>query len=163
LASAGPAISVNSLSAGRAAMRLQKDGAGDYISIEAKYLVVPPELEQVANQFTSTNYVAAQSSNINPQYNTKLEVIVEPRLSANSTTAWYLVADPSRIPTIEYSFLEEGFGYNVKTGEWGNLIEMGVIDPFKVTRSALQNAVSVATTILSTDAIITMARTYQAQ
>ena len=59
--------------------------------------------------------------------------------------------------------LEPGYGYNVKTGEWGNLIEMGVIDPFKVTRSALQNAVSVATTILSTDAIITMARTYQAQ
>jgi len=58
---------------------------------------------------------------------------------------------------------EDGFGYNVKTGEWGNLIEMGVIDPFKVTRSALQNAVSVATTILSTDAIITMARTYEAQ
>jgi chaperonin GroEL len=59
--------------------------------------------------------------------------------------------------------LKKGYGYNVKTGEWGDLIEMGVIDPFKVTRSALQNAVSVATTILSTDAIITMARTYQAQ
>jgi chaperonin GroEL len=58
---------------------------------------------------------------------------------------------------------DNGYGYNVKTGEWGDLIEMGVIDPFKVTRSALQNAVSVATTILSTDAIITMARTYEAQ
>jgi chaperonin GroEL len=71
--------------------------------------------------------------------------------------------NPQEIYGIEYSFLEEGFGYNVKTGERGDLIEMGVIDPFKVTRSALQNAVSVATTILSTDAIITMARTYQAQ
>jgi chaperonin GroEL (HSP60 family) len=38
---------------------------------------------------------------------------------------------------------------------------MGVIDPVKVTRSALENAVSVATTILSTNAIITMARTYE--
>ena len=56
----------------------------------------------------------------------------------------------------------EGYGYNVKTGEYGDLIQMGVIDPFKVTRSALQNAISVATTILSTDAIITMARTYEA-
>jgi chaperonin GroEL len=71
--------------------------------------------------------------------------------------------NPREIYGIEYSFLEEGFGYNVKTGERGDLIEMGVIDPFKVTRSALQNAVSVATTILSTDAIITMARTYEAQ
>lgn len=58
--------------------------------------------------------------------------------------------------------IKEGEGYNVKTGEIGDLIEMGVIDPTKVTRSALQNAVSVATTILSTNAIITMARTYEA-
>jgi chaperonin GroEL len=56
-----------------------------------------------------------------------------------------------------------GYGYNVKTGQMGDLIDMGVIDPFKVTRSALQNAVSVATTILSTNAIITMARSYEQQ
>ena len=54
-----------------------------------------------------------------------------------------------------------GHGYNLKTGQMGDLIEMGVIDPLKVTRSALQNAVSVAVTILSTNAIITMARTYE--
>ena len=53
-----------------------------------------------------------------------------------------------------------GEGLNVKTGEKGDLIAMGVIDPLKVTRSALQNAVSVATTILSTNAIVTMARSY---
>lgn len=57
--------------------------------------------------------------------------------------------------------MEEGYGYNLKTGQKGNLIEMGVIDPLKVTRSALENAVSVATTILSTNAIITMARSYE--
>jgi chaperonin GroEL len=54
-----------------------------------------------------------------------------------------------------------GHGYNLKTGKMGDLIEMGVIDPFKVTRSALQNAVSVAVTILSTNAIVTVARTYE--
>lgn len=54
-----------------------------------------------------------------------------------------------------------GHGYNLKTKQMGDLIKMGVIDPLKVTRSALQNAVSVATTILSTNAIITMARTYE--
>ena len=53
-----------------------------------------------------------------------------------------------------------GHGYNLKTREMGDLIKMGVIDPLKVTRSALQNAVSVAVTILSTNAIITMARSY---
>jgi chaperonin GroEL len=56
---------------------------------------------------------------------------------------------------------EAGFGYNLKTGEKGDLIKMGVIDPLKVTRSALQNAISVAVTILSTNAIITMARSYE--
>jgi len=52
-------------------------------------------------------------------------------------------------------------GLNVKAGKFGDMYEMGVIDPLKVTRSALENAVSVATTILSTNAIITMARTYE--
>jgi len=55
----------------------------------------------------------------------------------------------------------DGHGYNVKTNEFGDLIKMGVIDPLKVTRNALQNAVSVAVTILSTNAIVTMARSYE--
>jgi len=58
---------------------------------------------------------------------------------------------------------QSGFGYNLKTGEHGDLIKMGVIDPLKVTRCALQNAISVAVTILSTNAIVTMARVYEAQ
>ena len=49
-----------------------------------------------------------------------------------------------------------GYGYNVKNDKYGNLIKMGVIDPAKVTRCALENAVSVATTILSTNAIVTI-------
>jgi len=56
-----------------------------------------------------------------------------------------------------------GYGYNVADGSYGDLIEMGVIDPVKVTRSALQNAISVATTILSTNAIITMGRTFETE
>ena len=56
---------------------------------------------------------------------------------------------------------EKNIGLDVKTGKEGNLIEMGIIDPMKVTKQALQNAVSVAVTILSTNAIVTMARTYE--
>ena len=52
-------------------------------------------------------------------------------------------------------------GVNVKTDQKGDLIDMGIIDPLKVTKQALQNAVSVAVTILSTNAIVTMARTYE--
>ena len=54
-------------------------------------------------------------------------------------------------------------GYNVKTDEYGDMYKMGVIDPLKVTKNALKNAVSVATTIMSTNAIVTMARTYDAK
>ena len=45
-------------------------------------------------------------------------------------------------------------GYNAATGEYGDLVEMGVLDPTKVTRSALQNAASVASLILTTDAMV---------
>ncbi|MBV8380918.1 MAG: chaperonin GroEL [Paucibacter sp.] len=45
-------------------------------------------------------------------------------------------------------------GYNAATGEYGDLLAMGVIDPTKVTRTALQNAVSVAGLILTTDATV---------
>jgi chaperonin GroEL len=55
---------------------------------------------------------------------------------------------------------EENVGLNVKTMEYGDMYKMGVIDPLKVTKNALRNAVSVATTILSTNAIITLARSY---
>tara|TARA_B110000459_G_scaffold153188_1_gene167266 strand:- start:108 stop:1724 length:1617 start_codon:yes stop_codon:yes gene_type:complete len=48
--------------------------------------------------------------------------------------------------------------YNVKTEERGDFFKMGVIDPLKVTKTAFENAVSVATTILTTNAIITHAR-----
>jgi len=56
-----------------------------------------------------------------------------------------------------------GHGLDVKTGETGDMIKMGIIDPMKVTKTALQNAVSVAVTILSTNAIVTMARTYESK
>ncbi len=46
------------------------------------------------------------------------------------------------------------FGYNAATGEYGDLIAMGVIDPVKVVRSALQNAASVASLMLTTEALI---------
>ncbi|ONA07062.1 chaperonin GroEL [Burkholderia pseudomallei] len=46
------------------------------------------------------------------------------------------------------------FGYNAATGEYGDLVDMGVVDPTKVTRTALQNAASVAGLILTTDATV---------
>lgn len=48
----------------------------------------------------------------------------------------------------------DGYGYNAATGEYGSLIDMAVIDPVKVTRTALQLAASVAVTFLSLDAVV---------
>ena len=49
----------------------------------------------------------------------------------------------------------DNHGYNALTDQYGDMIEFGVVDPTKVTRSALQNAVSVATLLLTTDCVIT--------
>jgi chaperonin GroEL len=61
------------------------------------------------------------------------------------------------LSTIEDSFDkvdQENFGYNIKTGEYINMVENGIIDPTKVTRTALENAVSVAGTMLITECTI---------
>ncbi len=49
----------------------------------------------------------------------------------------------------------KNFGYNALTRKFGNLLKMGVIDPAKVTISALENSVSVVTTMLTTEALVT--------
>ena len=49
---------------------------------------------------------------------------------------------------------EPGIGFNAATGEWVNMLEAGIVDPAKVTRSALQNAASVSALFLTTEAII---------
>ena len=50
---------------------------------------------------------------------------------------------------------DSSYGYNVLTGEFGSMLEQGVVDPVKVTRSAVQNAVSIAGLLLTTEALIT--------
>ena len=50
--------------------------------------------------------------------------------------------------------LEKGSGYNAATGEYGDLVKAGVIDPVKVTRSALENAASIASLLLTTETLV---------
>ena len=49
---------------------------------------------------------------------------------------------------------DENYGYNADTGEFGDMIKAGVIDPAKVTRLALQNAASIAGLMLTTEALV---------
>ena len=60
-------------------------------------------------------------------------------------------------PSVVLNKVAEGkgnYGYNAASGEYGDMIEMGILDPTKVTRSALQNAASVAGLIITTEAMV---------
>ena len=68
-----------------------------------------------------------------------------------------IVANAGEEPSVIVAKVAEGkgnFGYNAQTGEFGDMIEMGILDPAKVARSALQNAASVASLILTTEAMV---------
>ena len=68
-----------------------------------------------------------------------------------------IAANAGDEPSVVVAKVEDGqgnFGYNAANGEYGDLVAIGVIDPTKVTRSALQNAASVAGLILTTDATV---------
>ncbi len=68
-----------------------------------------------------------------------------------------IVANAGSEPSVVLNRVLEGkgsFGYNAASEEYGDLIEMGILDPTKVTRSALQNAASIASLILTTDVMV---------
>jgi chaperonin GroEL len=68
-----------------------------------------------------------------------------------------IVANAGDEPSVVLARVQDGegtFGYNAATGEYGDMIQMGILDPTKVTRSALQNAASVAGLMLTTEAMV---------
>jgi len=68
-----------------------------------------------------------------------------------------IVANAGEEPSVVVNKVAEGkgnFGFNAQTHTYGDLVQMGVLDPTKVTRTALQNAASVAGLILTTDAMV---------
>ncbi len=68
-----------------------------------------------------------------------------------------IVANAGAEPSVIVNKVKEGqgnFGYNAATNEFGDMMEMGILDPTKVTRTALQNAASVAALLLTTEAMI---------
>ncbi|MBL0291265.1 MAG: chaperonin GroEL [Betaproteobacteria bacterium] len=68
-----------------------------------------------------------------------------------------IVANAGDEPSVVVNRVVEGkgnFGFNAQSGQYGDLVEMGVVDPTKVTRFALQNAASVASLMLTTEAMV---------
>ncbi|MGW5095286.1 chaperonin GroEL [Streptomyces nodosus] len=75
--------------------------------------------------------------------------VVEPLrwIAENAGLEGYVIAS-------KVAELEKGQGYNAATGEYGDLLKAGVIDPVKVTRSALENAASIASLLLTTETLV---------
>ena len=75
--------------------------------------------------------------------------LVEPLrwIAENGGEAGYVI-------TSKVAEMEVGHGYNAKTDDYENLVEHGVIDPVKVTRSALANAASIASLLLTTETLV---------
>ena len=75
--------------------------------------------------------------------------VVEPLrwIAENGGVSGYVV-------TTKVAEMEVGHGYNARTDEYQNLVEHGVIDPVKVTRSALANAASIASLLLTTETLV---------
>ena len=71
------------------------------------------------------------------------------------------MAEPELIgdePSVVFNQVQKNtgnYGYNAATGEYGDMIAMGILDPAKVTRTALQNAASVAGLMLTTEVMVT--------
>ena len=69
-----------------------------------------------------------------------------------------IVSNAGAEPAVVVAKVKDGegnFGYNAATGEFGDVVEMGILDPAKVTRSALQNAASIAALMITTEAMVT--------
>jgi hypothetical protein len=95
------------LGTARALMRKQVAlGSSDPLDITPAFFLVPEALAVTAEQLISSTVDPSKSNATPNPFSNRLTVISEPRLDANSATAWYLAADPSSIDTIEMAFLE---------------------------------------------------------
>lgn len=112
LAAAAGAITDVTLGDGRASMRKQIGLKGRVLNLTPSFLIVGPDNESAANKYTSASFVAAKAGDINPNYNTSLEVVVDPRIQGK---AWHLSATPALVDTIEYAYLEGEQGLFTET------------------------------------------------
>lgn len=106
-------INATNLGAGRAKMRLQKGLQSEELNLAPSYLIVPATIEQLAYQYTSSQFVPAKSSDTNEFRaggRTALDPVVEAVLDATDTAAWYLAADSGQVDTVEYCYLDGAEG-----------------------------------------------------
>ncbi len=100
-------LSADALGKARAAMRVQKGPGGAVLNLQPSFLLVPAALETTADVLLrSTALPDANNSGVYNVWENRLTPVVEARLDASSTTAWYLMASPSQVDTVEVMFLD---------------------------------------------------------
>jgi phage major head subunit gpT-like protein len=116
LASTASPLSMTSVGKGRAAMSKQVGLDGKTVlNVRPAYLIVPAALEMTAEQMVAQNMMPSKTTDVVPQSVRTLSVIPEARLDTASETAWYLIANPNQIDTIEYAYLEGQTGVYIET------------------------------------------------
>ena len=118
LAATGGTIDVSALDAARKAMRDQRDQDGTPIDAAPAAIMVPNALETTAEQFLAS-IQAPDPASVNP-FTGRLRMMVEPRLT--DPNAWYVFADPARVPTFEMASLNGANGPQLASKEgWETL------------------------------------------
>ncbi|MGO9892822.1 MAG: hypothetical protein ACLPX8_01225 [Bryobacteraceae bacterium] len=110
------AVALTALGKARGAMRIQKGPNGTPLNLIPRFIAVPTALESYMLQVVYPIAIAsADVTKVVPEWVRSLVPVVEPRLDANSATAWYLIADPAQIDTVEYCYLEGQQGVYIET------------------------------------------------
>jgi hypothetical protein len=112
LAGAGADVSVNTVAAGRQALRGMKSISGNYISVPASILLTGPAQETNADQLVASISPTLTTS-VNP-FSGRLRSVSDANITDK---AWYLLADPARVPNFVYGFLAGSSGPRTRTYE----------------------------------------------
>ncbi|MFI3270579.1 MAG: Mu-like prophage major head subunit gpT family protein [Pseudomonadota bacterium] len=108
LATTGGAVSSATLDDGRVAMRTRKSRSGNLLDIVPAFLVVPVAQETNAEILirSMANPESGMNSATHNPWQGRFTTIAEPRLDLKSTKAWYLIASPSQVDTVEVAFMD---------------------------------------------------------
>ena len=129
------------------------DGAGDKDKIQGRIKQIRGQIEETTSEFDASKKVAELADSLEGDEKTGAKVI----LKALEAPLYYIAANAGLEGAVIINKVKEsapGTGFNAATEEYVDMVESGILDPVKVTRSALQNATSVASTLLTTESAV---------
>ena len=137
------------------------DGAGDAAAIENRVKNIRTQIEGASSDYDREKLqerVAKLAGGVALiKVGAATEVEMKEKKARVEDALRQIVANAGDEPSVVVNTVAQGegnFGYNAQSAKYGDMVEMGVLDPTKVTRTALQNAASVASLILTTDCMV---------